>query len=164
MATRLSQDYGSVRRFGVAHVIGALVVITAGIGLVTFELVRDRDANVATAQTWDIQGPPCLALTQAEFTAKHLLAPRTFNYDGATLGRWSGDASCSDVKAGGGKGLRTDRICQFANPTVLTVATPAGRWFYNIGVAQPATLAIHRDRPKCVLAGKFTLQSELGGK
>ena len=164
MATRLSRDYGSVRRFGIAHVIGAVVVLTAGIGMVAFQYSKDRSANISTAQAWDIKGPPCPALTQAEFTAKHLLAPQSFNYDGVVLGRWSGDASCSDVKAGGGKGLRTDRICQFANPTVLTVATPAGRWFYNVGVAQPATLSIHRDQPKCVLAGKFTLQSELGGK
>jgi hypothetical protein len=142
------------------HVIAAVVVIGAGVAAVTFELVRDRNLNVATAQAWDIKGPPSPPLTEAEWTAKHLLAPKTFDYDGAKLGRWSGDASCSDVKAGGGKGLRTDRICQFANPTVLTVATPAGRWFYNVGVAQPATVAIHRDTPRCVLAGKFTLQGE----
>jgi len=160
MATRAARDYGSVRRFGMAHVVGAVVVIGAGVAMVTFELVRDRNANVATAQAWDIKGPPCPALTEAQWTARRLLAPKTFDYDGATLGRWSGDASCSDVKAGGGKGLHTDRICQFANPTVITVATPAGRWFYNVGVAQPATVSIHRDQARCVLAGKFTLQSE----
>jgi len=160
MATRAARDYGSVRRFGMAHVVGAVVVIGAGVAMVTFELVRDRKADVATAQAWDIKGPPCPALTEAQWTARRLLAPKTFDYDGATLGRWSGDASCSDVKAGGGKGLRTDRICQFANPTVITVATPAGRWFYNVGVAQPATVSIHRDQARCVLAGKFTLQSE----
>jgi hypothetical protein len=162
MATRPkgARDFGAGRRFGPAHVIGAVLAIAIAVGAVTFEVVRDRSANIATAQEWDIKGPPCPALTEAEFKAKHLMAPKTFNYDGAMLGRWSGDASCSDVKAGGGKGLRTDRICQFANPTVLTVVTPAGRWFYNVGVAQPATLSIHRDQPKCVLAGKFTLQSE----
>jgi len=120
MATRAARDYGSVRRFGMAHVVGAVVVIGAGVAMVTFELVRDRKADVATAQAWDIKGPPCPALTEAQWTARRLLAPKTFDYDGATLGRWSGDASCSDVKAGGGKGLRTDRICQFANPTVIT--------------------------------------------
>ncbi|WP_394764477.1 hypothetical protein [Phenylobacterium sp.] len=160
MATRPGRDFGGVRRFGLAHVIGAVVVLTVAIGALAFEYVRDRNASVATAQAWDIKGPPCPTLTEADFTAKHLLAPRTFNYDGAALGRWSGDASCSDVKASGGKGLTTDRICQFANPTVLTVVTPAGRWFYNIGVAQPATVSIHRDVARCVLAGKFTLQSE----
>ena len=160
MATRAARDYGSVRRFGMAHVVGAVVVIGAGVAMVTFELVRDRKADVATAQAWDIKGPPCPALTEAQWTARRLLAPKTFDYDGATLGRWSGDASCSDVKAGGGTGLRTDKICQFTNPTVLSVATPAGRFFYNVGVAQPATLSIHRDQPKCVLASKFTRETE----
>jgi hypothetical protein len=160
MATRSARDFGSVRRFGMAHVIGAVVVITAAIGMLTYEFVRDRNANIATAKAWDIQGPPCPALTQAEWTARHLLAPKTFDYDGVTLGRWSGDASCSDVKAGGGTGLRTDKICQFTNPSVLTVMSPAGRYFYNVGIGQPATLSIHRDVPRCVLASKFTRESE----
>ena len=160
MATSRPRDYGAVRRFGLAHAIGAVVVITAAIAAVTFEFVRDRNLNIATARAWDIKGPPCPQLSQAQWTARRLLAPKTFDYDGATLGRWSGDASCSDVKAGGGTGLRTDKICQFTNPTVLSVATPAGRFFYNVGVAQPATVSIHRDQARCVLAGKFTLQSE----
>ena len=162
MAIRASRGYGAVRRFGVAHVVGAVVVITAGIGFVTFEFVRDRNAHIATAKAWDIQGPPCPAMTEAEFAAKHYTALKTFPYEDATIGRTAGDASCSDVKESGGKGFGTDRVCQFTSPATLTVVSPAGSWFFVPGAGQPSTLIIHKDVPRCVMASKFTLQTEMG--
>lgn len=157
MATR---DFRAARRFGMAHVIGAVIVITVGLGLVTFEFVKDRNAHIATARAWDIQGPPCPAMTEAEFTAKRYTALKTFPYDDATIGRTAGDASCSDVKANGGRGLGTDRVCQFTSPATLTVVTPAGKWFFVPGAGQPSSLIIHKDVPRCVMASKFTLQTE----
>jgi hypothetical protein len=157
MATR---RFSTVRRFGIAHVIGAVVMITAGIGLVTFQFVKDRNAHIATAKAWDIQGPPCPALTQAEFTAKRYTALKTFPYDDVTIGRTAGDASCSDVKENGGMGFGTDRVCQFTSPATLTVVSPAGSWFFVPGAGQPSTLIIHKGAPRCVMASKFTLQTE----
>jgi hypothetical protein len=154
------RDFGAVRRFGLAHMIGAVVVIGAAGLAITFELIRDRNASVATAQAWDIKGPPCPQVSAADWTAHGLKAPKVFDYDGTKLGRWSGDASCSDVKDKGGAGFRTDKICQFTNPTVLSVTTPAGVTYFQPGVGQPATLSIHRDIPRCVLASKFTRDSE----
>jgi hypothetical protein len=143
-----------------AHVIGAVVVLTAAIGLIAFQFVRSRDANIATAKAWDIKGPPCPMLSQAEFQAKRYTALKTFDYDGTTIGRTAGDASCSDVKSGGGKGFSTDKVCQFTSPATLTVSSKAGSWFFVPGAGQPATIAIHHDTPKCVMASKFTLQTE----
>ena len=93
-------------------------------------------------------------------SARHYRLPKTFDYDGVTLGRVAGDVSCSDVKDDGGKGFGTDKVCQFTSPATLTVATPVGVTYYEPGVGQPATLSIHRDVPRCVLASKFTLQTE----
>jgi hypothetical protein len=157
MATR---EYSAVRRFGIAHAIGGVVVITAGAGLLTFQFVKDRNAHIATARAWNIQGPPCPAMTEAAFTAKRYTALKTFPYDDATIGRTAGDASCSDVKESGGKGFGTDRVCQFTSPATLTVVTPAGRWFFVPGAGQPSTLIIHKGVPRCVMASKFTLQTE----
>jgi len=157
MATR---EYSAVRRFGIAHAIGAVVVVTAGAGLLTFQFVKDRNAHIATARAWNIQGPPCPAMTEAEFTAKRYTALKTFPYDDAVIGRTAGDASCSDIKESGGKGLGTDRVCQFTSPATLTVVTPAGRWFFVPGAGQPSTLIIHKDAPRCVMASNFTLQTE----
>lgn len=155
-----TRDYGAVRRFGVAHVVGAVLVITVAIALVTFQFVRDRNAHIATAKAWDIQGPSCPQLSAADWTAKRLKAPKIFDYDGTHLGRWSGDASCSDVKDKGGAGFGTDKICQFTNPTVLTVSSRSGTTYYEPGVGQPATVRIHKDAPTCVMASKFTLKTE----
>lgn len=155
-----ARDYGAVRRFGMAHVIGAVLATTAAIGFVAHELSRDRNANIATAKAWDIQGPPCPQLTEAQWAAKHEKAPKTFDYDGTQLGRWSGDASCSDVHDKGGKGMGVDKVCQFTSPLTLTVVSPAGAFYFLPDMGKPATLIIHKDVPRCVMASKFTLQSE----
>jgi hypothetical protein len=157
MATR---DFRAVRRFGLAHVIGAVVVITAGFSLVTFQFVRDRNAHIAAARAWDIQGPPCPRLTEAQWAAKHEKAPKTFDYDGITLGRWSGDASCSDVHDKGGAGFGVDKVCQFTSPLALSVASRAGTFYFLPDVGKPATVRIHKDVASCVMASKFTLQTE----
>ena len=160
MPTRLGRDYGAAARFGMPQVIAAVIALTAGIGFLGYEFVRDRNAHIATAKAWDIQGPPCPEVSAAAWTARRLKAPKVFDYDGTAFGRWSGDASCSDVKDKGGKGFATDKVCQFTNPTVLTVASPAGSFYYEPGVGQPATLSLHKDVPRCVLASKFTRQTE----
>jgi hypothetical protein len=149
-----------VRRFGAAHVVGAVVVITAAIGLVAFNFAHDRGANVGAAKAWDIQGAPCPILSQADFVQQRYAAKKTFDYDGVTIGRLAGDASCSDVKEAGGKGLFNDKVCQFTSPATLTVASKAGAFFFVPGVGQPASLIIHRDVPRCVMASKFTLKTE----
>ncbi|WP_309605089.1 hypothetical protein [Phenylobacterium sp.] len=160
MASRVIQDSGHLRRFSLAHAVIAVVVATSATALLTYNFVRDRKADVATARAWDIQGPPCPGLTQAQFTAQGYKAQHTFDYDGVTIGRHSGDANCSDVKQAGGKGLFNDKVCQFTSPATLTVTSRAGTYFFVPGVGQPATLAIHRDIPRCVMASKFTLKTE----
>jgi hypothetical protein len=154
------RDFGAARRYGLAHIIGAVVVIGAAALLISFFAVRDRNAAVALAKKWDIQGPPCPTLTEAEFNAKHERTPKTFDYDGTAIGRVAGDVSCSDVKDNGGKGLGTDKVCQFTSPATLTVTSPAGRFFFVPGAGRPATIHIHKDVPSCVMASAFTLQNE----
>src|ERR1700761_8347602 len=137
------RDYGAVRRYGLGHVIGAVLVVTLGTGLFTWNYLRGRNVDIATAKAWDIQGPPCPQLSAEQWAAGHFKTRSTFDYDGTTLGRWSGDASCSDVHDKGGAGFSIDKICQFTNPTVLTVSSPKGTFYFNTGVAQPATVAVH---------------------
>ncbi|MFL5295421.1 MAG: hypothetical protein ACJ798_03470 [Phenylobacterium sp.] len=153
-------DYGSVRRFGLAQVLGAVLVLTLGMGMVTWNWVRGRSVDIATAREWTIDGPPCPALTETQWTAGHQQTPKAFDYDGITLARWSGDAFCSDVKTAGGAGFGTDRICQFTNPTALTVTSKAGTFRFLPGVGQPATVVIHEGVARCVLASKFTRETE----
>jgi hypothetical protein len=150
----------SARRFSMVHVISAVVVLTAGAGLITFQLVKDRQSAVDTFKVWQVKGPPCPAMREADFQAKRYTALKTFDYDGTTIGRTAGDVSCSDVKSGGGKGFATDKVCQFTSPATLTVASKAGEFFFVPGAGQPASLYIHHDLPSCIMASNFTLQNE----
>ncbi len=159
-ATGPSIDLVNVHRYGLAHVLGGAIVSTLAVGALAFEYVHDRRVHIATAKAWDIQGPPCPALNETEFHAKRWVANKTFNYDGVVLGRAAGDASCSDVRQDGGRGLFSDKVCQFTSPAVLTVVTKSSRDFFLPGVGQPATITIHNDVPKCVMASTFTLQNE----
>lgn len=153
-------DFGAHgRRYGMIHVIIAVALI-GGATFFGYDFLRNRGSNIAAAQAWDIKGPLCAQLTLAQWDARRLKVRETTNYDGRMIGRWSGDVSCSDIHTQGGAGLFVDRICQFTNPTNLAVKTPAGEFYYDTGTGQPATLAIHKDVPKCVLASKFTRATE----
>jgi len=155
-----TRDYGGrVRRFALVHVIVAVVGLGIATTIVTITYVKDRTAHIATAKAWDIQGPPCPALTAAEWTAKHYRAGKVFDYDGVAIGRAAGNASCSDVHTDGGKGLGVRKVCQFTSPGLLTVTSKAGDFYFNPGVGQLASLIIEKDRPVCVMASHFTLQS-----
>jgi hypothetical protein len=160
MPTKPVRDFGGGRRYGMVWVIGVVILITGGGGYFTYEYVRNRGVNIATANAWDIKGPPCAQLTAEQWGTRHLKARQVFDYDGRKIGRWSGDANCNDIHTSGGAGFGVDRICQFTNPTNLLVMTPKGTFYYDTGTGQPATLSIHQDMPKCVLASKFTRASK----
>jgi hypothetical protein len=148
-----------IRRYGLAHVIGAVVVATAAVGLIGWNFLKERTANVATARAWDIKGPPCPALSAADWITKRYKAEKHFDYDGIDIGRHAGDASCSDVKDHGGTGFSTIRVCQFTSPAVLTVTSKKGSFYFVPGVAQLASLIIEDDTPRCVMASNYTLNS-----
>lgn len=149
-----------VRRYGLAHVIGAVLVVSVAAALLAISFAHDRAANIGTAKAWDIKGPPCPAYSQADFSAKRYTANKTFDYDGDTIGRAAGDASCSDVKDSGGKGFRADKVCQFTSPVAITVRTKAETAYFIPEAGHPATVIIHRDAVRCVLASDFTLKTE----
>ena len=157
MPIRPGAEYSRVRRIGVAHVIGALVASGAVAGLLVYNYVQHRDANVAVYNAWDIKGPPCPSLTKAEFEAQGYKAPKSFDYDDLKMARKAGHASCSDIQQGGGKGVFHDQECQFTSPAALVITTRKGEFFYVPEVGKPVTVYVHDGVPRCVLGGKFTL-------
>jgi hypothetical protein len=154
------RDLKGKRGFTMVHIVSAVVLITTATGLITFQLVKDRQLSVAIAKAWEIKGASCPAFTQADFQSKRYTALKTFDYDGTTIGRTAGDADCADVKSGGGKGFSTDKVCQFTSPATLTVRSKAGMYYFVPGIGQPASLYIHHDVPRCIMASHFTLQNE----
>lgn len=147
-------------RFGLIHLILGVVALSVIGGLLALDFKHRQAANMGTAQAWDIKGAPCPTATAEEWAFKHQVAPKTFEYDGDTLGRVAGDASCSDVQDHGGKGLGVIKVCQFTSPAALTAKTKAGMFYFLPGVGKPATLIIQHDQPRCVLASKFTLKGD----
>jgi hypothetical protein len=154
------RDLKGKRGFSMVHIVSAVVVITSATALITFQLVKDRKSDIDVAKAWEVKGPPCPSMTQADFQAKRYTALKTFDYDGTTIGRTAGDADCEDVKSGGGKGFATDKVCQFTSPATLTVKSKAGLYYFVPGIGQPASLYIHHDVPRCIMASNFTLQNE----
>jgi hypothetical protein len=67
MATRY---FEAKSRFGVGHVVAGVLVSALAVGAITFEYLQARAIHVATAKAWDIQGPPCPTLTEAELAAR----------------------------------------------------------------------------------------------
>jgi hypothetical protein len=159
MPIKSGREYKRVRRIGVAHVVAAVVASAAVAGVLAYNFVQTRDKNVAVAQAWKIDGPPCPSLTKAEFAAQGYKAPKSFDYDDVTIARKAGNVSCQDVKRSGGKGLLHDQVCQFTGPAALVVTTKKGEFFYVPEVGKPATVYVHDGAPRCVLGGKFTLTS-----
>jgi hypothetical protein len=155
----VSWTRADVRRYGLAHVIGGVLVATAAVGLIGWNYLKERNASVATARAWDIKGQPCPALSEADWIARRYKAEKHFDYDGIDIGRHAGDASCSDVHSHGGTGFGTVRVCQFTSPDVLTVASKKGRFYFVPGIPHLASLIIEDDVPRCVMASNYTLQS-----
>lgn len=158
MPIRPGAGYTRLRHFGLAHVIGALVISGALAAVLVFNFVQHRDTSVALAKAWKIGGPPCPSLTRAAFEAKGYKAPKTFAYDDLTMSRKAGHASCTDIQQNGGKGVFHDQECQFTGPAALIITTKKGAFFYVPEVGQPATVVVHDGTPQCILGGKFTLK------
>jgi hypothetical protein len=156
----VTRDYGTVRRLGAAHLIGGIAVAVAAAGFLGFNFLTERHKNVSVAQAWDLKGPPCPTITAETFAAQYKRARQVFDYDGIAIGRHSGNVSCSDVKQKGGKGLMVDRICQFTGPTVITVTSSRGAFYFVPGVGHPATISIHEGQARCVLASNYTINSD----
>lgn len=133
------------------------IAVALGLAIVAAVLVQNRNAKIAEAESWNVQGAPCPELTAAAFAAGHMVAPKKFTYDAFTLGRASGHVSCNQVGAGGGHKLGAVLVCQFTSPTMMTVKTPAGAFFYNPGVGRPASVVIEKNLPRCVMASNFRL-------
>jgi hypothetical protein len=150
---------GKLRRPKRPKMVFVVLAIAAAIGLaiVSAVLVQNRNAKIAEAESWNVQGAPCPELTQAAFEAGHMAARKKFTYDAFTLGRASGHVDCNQVGAGGGHKLGAVLVCQFTSPIMMTVKTPAGEYFYNIGVGHPASVVIEKNVPRCVMASNFRM-------
>jgi hypothetical protein len=155
---------GAKRRRGLSLRAVALVVpVAAGLMFAAWlfggAYLKERDAALARAGEWAIEGPSCRRLTRAQFEAERLKAPRASLYQDVVFRRQFGHVSCGALRYGAGWSPSVYPSCQFTSPRALTVTTSKGEWRFVIPPGQPATVAVPRGVPRCVLAANFTIKN-----
>lgn len=132
--------------------VGALLLL----GLIAASFVpayfKQRNAAIAESGRWSISGPPCPALSAAEFAASGRVTPRGFTFGEVRFENQHGHASCTTLVYDGGTGRGTYPACQFMAPAVLKVTTAKGQFHFLPGLGQPATVFVENDQPRCVMA------------
>lgn len=127
--------------------VGVLLVLAAVLPLA---LAGERVAQVAKARAWTVQGPACPTVTGETARLLSRKVAHVIDYDGVLFGRGYGYVSCILIADDGGRGLNTQPVCQFNNPTVVQVTTASGATYYSTWI-YPATVTIEHGRPRCVL-------------
>lgn len=138
-------------------VAGGLVFLAFVGWLLGGDYLRQRDLALGRAGEAKVEGPPCPQLTAAEFAQRGLKAPKATNYENIIFARQFGHMDCSALRYGAGWGTETYPVCQFTSPSALRVKTDKGEWFFAPGPGKPATVAVPRGEPTCVMDSNFTL-------
>lgn len=136
----------------------AAAALTFPAWLVGGSYLRQRTAALERARGALVEGPPCPAVTEAEFEARKLKAPKATLYEGVTFARQFGHMDCAAVRYGSGWGTGVYPACQFTGPNVLVVTTPKGVWRFHPGPGQPATVSVPHGQAQCAMAANFTME------
>jgi hypothetical protein len=148
------------RKWGLAKTFplmlgGAIVVGVIGVGVTSY---MDR-AGLLAASTAEVRpetlvGEPCPVLTPEAYAARPVKAKQGFSSNDIRYERRFGHVECSVIAARKGA---TDFIpvCQFSGPSLLTVTTAKGTFYFAPGTGKPATVMTRDGVPSCVLASNF---------
>ena len=156
-----TRDYGVSPKAGMsrpaklAFAIGVVFAVGGAAAVIGHSWWDKRQKSIADAEAWTIAGPPCPQLTAQAFAASGLKTRKGSEYNGITFRRVAGSLSCNELAKEGGKGLGSYFICQFTAPSVLTVTTKTGEFYFHPGVGQNATVEVQDGAAKCVMAGDF---------
>jgi hypothetical protein len=146
------------RRRGTPFGIIAIAVgVPLLLGTAVVSWLTQRQAAISDAAAWTITGPPCPALTLAQYASGPRAPFASFSYEGVGFARQFGHVSCNAVVNDGGHGMGTFPECQFTSAGIVKVTMAGGDVYYSTG-SGPSTVAIHQGKPSCVLAGHFTGQ------
>jgi hypothetical protein len=138
------------RGFPVVSVGLVLFVLLAGsLGWVSWRWHLQK--SIAETAAWTIKGPPCPAVTAAQFRAQDMHATDAIDIGGVRMARRFGHASCNEVYGDGGRGLSTYPVCQFTSPKSLVITTKTGVYYFDPEVG-PATISVEHGTPTCVRA------------
>lgn len=123
--------------------IGAVVLVVAGIGFHEWSSARKDEA--ATAAAWMITGASCP--TPAPGVALPPLTKPIAVEDVSIVREVGGAAACNVVKSDG----QTLKICQFFTPGALKVTTKKGTTAFTPAHGVDASIVVRDDVASCVL-------------
>jgi hypothetical protein len=130
-----------------------LAMILAGVvavGAATF-FIGLMPAWVKNAEHWMVQGPPCPAITKAEFDTHGIENPQSMTFGDASFTRAYGHVACEEIHDKGGRGFGMLSVCQFSGPGPLAVRSAEGDAYYFIPGAKPAAVTVGHGKPACVI-------------
>jgi hypothetical protein len=137
----------------VHDLIGAGVVVALGWWAVDHALTVQR-TKLSDAKTWDVRGPECPTITEAQFLSGRKKGPQGFQYEGVGFYRRAGNAECASVYEDGGRSDRFFPVCEFTKPEELLIRTTTGDRYFAPGPRQPATVIVRQGQPRCVLGAR----------
>lgn len=139
--------------------IGGAVLVFLGFAVWLYggSYLRQRELAITRASEAKVDGPPCPAVTEAEFARRKLKAHKVTNYEGVLFARQFGHMDCRTLRYGAGWGTAVYPVCQFTSPNVVTVKTDKGAWFFAPGPGQAATVAVPHGEARCVMGSNFRL-------
>lgn len=131
---------------------GMLLLLIAVPGI---DIYRTWAEARAEKRAWDIGGPPCPVVDQAQPSVVGRKPPRTFTYNKTSFTRHLGDVSCSAFREDGFMNPQVYSVCQFSGPGAVKVETPAQTITFQPGPGRRTTVTVHDGRASCVIAGWF---------
>lgn len=158
--SNLSGRFGGDRGFErwAPRLLLLFVLATLALGT-ALEFARQHHTIAQSTENADlaaVAGPPCPAVSAAAFQqalkVQQLKLKYVFNFNGDVFARAIGDADCDVATAKGTAGLGSYDVCEFTSPTVLSVQTRKGEFFFLPGVGHKATVTTADGIGRCVLA------------
>ncbi|THD61078.1 hypothetical protein [Phenylobacterium sp.] len=133
--------------------VASVVFLTAAVPLGALYALWSHKQGMKDA--WTIRGPACPAATHSWKEIALHRDPHRFSYGGATFGYLFGAADCASIPQHGAFDRKPDFVCQFTEPTRLSVTVGGRTQELEPGYRRPATVTLHDGQTACVLGGWF---------
>ena len=119
--------------------------------------LKHRAEHIERAGEVSLAAPPCAAITREQYQAGLRRPAKATVTEDVTFYRQFGHVECGLVHYNGGRAFSSYMSCQFTSPGLLRVVTPKGEWFFDPGLAQPATIGAPHGQATCVAASNFRI-------
>ncbi len=135
-----------------AGLAGVMLLLVSVPGI---DVYRTWAGARAEKKLWDITGPACPIVREADPNVVGHKPPTSFTYNSITFTRHLGDASCSAFREDGFMNPRTYSVCQFSAPGAVAVTVGGRQVVYQPGPGWRTTVTVRDGRPSCVVGGWF---------